>query len=494
MIKPHQTLALLLCVGLLAFITSLIFPKEGIQVAGLKIEYFSFDALVSEDSIEVKNIDEILASTVIEIDSTKIKDSLKLVALAYRKKMLRIQYKNDTPNLNFFFKSLEGSKKTRIVHYGDSQIEGDRITSYIRNEFQKAYGGTGPGFIPAFQVIPNMTVTQSHSENWKRYTAFGKRDSTLTHNQYGLLASFSKYSGSLSDMDSSNTSAWLEIKPSNIGYFRTRRFNQMKLLLGNNAQAFGMQVLVNDSIQVYADTIAANLNNRSIGINFKKSPANIKINFTGEEGPDIYGISLESYSGVIVDNIAMRGSSGTIFRKIDQQQLSQQYRKENIKLMILQYGGNAIPYITSEQRAKSFGRSFQKQIAYLKRLLPNCNFVVIGPSDMSTKLKDKFVTYPILPSVRDALKEAAFEEGCGYWDIYEVMGGANSMPAWVTASPQLAASDYVHFTPKGAKKIAELFYKAIMDDFQVYKGILPEENQNTTDSLNQPAPNASISK
>jgi hypothetical protein len=46
-----------------------------------------------------------------------------------------------------FFKNLSQSKKlnrpVRIMHYGDSQIEGDRITSYIRDKMQLRFGEAG---------------------------------------------------------------------------------------------------------------------------------------------------------------------------------------------------------------------------------------------------------------------------------------------------------------------------------------------------------------
>ena len=35
------------------------------------------------------------------------------------------------------------------MYYGDSQIEGDRITSYLRQTLRKEYGGTGPGLVSA---------------------------------------------------------------------------------------------------------------------------------------------------------------------------------------------------------------------------------------------------------------------------------------------------------------------------------------------------------
>ena len=63
-------------------------------------------------------------------------------------KIERIHYPADVPD---FVKTLSKNlnrKSCRMIHYGDSQLEGDRITSYLRNRFQKIYGGSGPGFIP----------------------------------------------------------------------------------------------------------------------------------------------------------------------------------------------------------------------------------------------------------------------------------------------------------------------------------------------------------
>ena len=47
------------------------------------------------------------------------------------------------------------------------------------------------------------------------------------------------------------------------------------------------------------------------------SLSDVTIEFTGRSSPDIYAISLESNSGVIVDNIPVRGSAGLEFVMTD---------------------------------------------------------------------------------------------------------------------------------------------------------------------------------
>ena len=73
--------------------------------------------------------------------------------------------------------------------------------------------------------------------------------------------------------------------------------------------------------------------------------------------------------------------------------------------------------------------------------------------------------FPQLEPIRDALRQATLESGFGFWDLYEAMGGSNSMPSFVQADPPLASRDYLHFTPKGANLVAEMFYNALMLEY-----------------------------
>ena len=88
---------------------------------------------------------------------------------------------------------------------------------------------------------------------------------------------------------------------------------------------------------------------------------------------------------------------------------------------------------------------------------------------MSTKIKDKYVTYEHLPAVVEVLRNAALTTGCGFWDMYNAMGGYNSMPSWVNAEPELARPDYVHFSTRGARLISNMFYSALLFEYNNYE-------------------------
>jgi hypothetical protein len=88
---------------------------------------------------------------------------------------------------------------------------------------------------------------------------------------------------------------------------------------------------------------------------------------------------------------------------------------------------------------------------------------------MSLRENGKYITYPGLEAIRDALRNAALESGFGFWDLYEAMGGKNSMPSFVNANPALASPDYIHFNNLGINLVAEMFYNALMVEYSEFE-------------------------
>jgi hypothetical protein len=98
----------------------------------------------------------------------------------------------------------------------------------------------------------------------------------------------------------------------------------------------------------------------------------------------------------------------------------------------------------------------------VKRQIPDALVLFIGPGDMSTMVNGNMVTYPLLPYLDVKLREACSNNGWAFWSMFRAMGGENAMPAWVDQG--LAATDYTHFSPKGSRLIAELFFTSLYLD------------------------------
>ena len=56
-----------------------------------------------------------------------------------------------------------------------------------------------------------------------------------------------------------------------------------------------------------------------------------------------------------------------------------------------------------------------------------------------------------------------------FWNLYEAMGGENSMVAFVDAKPPLANKDYTHLNFLGGKRIASVFAKSLFVEVQNYE-------------------------
>src|SRR5690606_16350135 len=109
-----------------------------------------------------------------------------------------------------------------------------------------------------------------------------------------------------------------------------------------------------DGNSVKSGTLLANTPFEVIKVNFEKTPQEVVVNFKGKDSPDVYALSLEGNTGVVMDNIPLRGSSGTIFTKMDKTLMANAYAHLSPDLIILQFGGNVIPYLKSEKECEDY--------------------------------------------------------------------------------------------------------------------------------------------
>ena len=163
----------------------------------------------------------------------------------------------------------------------------------------------------------------------------------------------------------------------------------------------------------------------------------------------------------------MRGCSGTVFAHVtDRKTLEPFFKRNKVKLLILQYGGNSVPYLKSEKRLQEYKKSLIAQIELFKSMSPETKILFIGPADMATNVKGKKETYPQLEPTINMLKEVCSETGIAFWNLYDAMGGHNSMIEWVNAN--LAGKDYLHFTRDGASKVADMLFETYLMYYRFY--------------------------
>ena len=355
------------------------------------------------------------------------------------------------------------NKSIRILHYGDSQIEGDRTTREIRNFFQEKYGGTGTGFQNMTPFVPMAAVAHKTDGKWLRMTSFGRQDQRQSDGRYGVTGIANRFNSQAEG----KYDAFINFYPRSYGYKKAREFSKFQLFHGPLKDSLKISWFINDTLNQiqFMDTLT---DDSKLVVRASEPIKELRIEFKGAS-PDFYGISLDGKSGVNVDNISMRGSSGISFTQMDESHFKKELSNHEIALIILQFGGNSVPYFKTKESVKSYGQSFQRQIQLFKRLVPSASILVVGPSDMASKKGLKWLSYPIIREVRNTMMNVAFDERVGYFDLCGFMGGEGSMVEWVNKSPPLAGPDHIHFTRRGAKKVGIAIANAIKQELDRYE-------------------------
>ena len=461
--KPrHIVYSIWTVIALLGAICVIV-PKDGWHIGSFDLRFptlaeaLDMDAEPTPlplDTIEQLEPDTLstVRDTIVPLDTTTNHDTVvKAVRpVTPTAEPIRTQQADTRAHLALFYQALDSAHTmpVRVVHYGDSQIEEDRITNILRERWQKTYGGGGVGLIPLHQTIPTRSISQRLSINGitqkaqggpKRYIIYGPRSMRLNNSDYGVM-------GQVAVMDSTLVAGSEDIlltiepmtkKPKTYNYFSRVR-------------------LLTDSVRISSPLVSSPDNL----LHLPDSTTRCELRLQGRG--KVYGVSLETPTGVIVDNIPMRGCSGNIFTRLDSTTLRAFYSETNTRLIILQFGGNMIPQTENPATINGYVKTLRQQVRYLRACAPQASILFIGPSDMSTRIDGEMKTYPLVPYLDRMLQKMAHEEQIAYWSMYNAMGGENSMVKWVEIG--LAGSDYVHFTRSGANKIGKIL-GAWLDDY-----------------------------
>ena len=481
-------LSLFVVLGLMAWL----YPASGITIADTTFRFPALtdifekkDPAKADEATDLavendpqKAIEEMMAATQAK-EFAEFSDSLKFYEDFFKNGRTRFDVPGDDPTwFDRFFLHLElakiDSNVVHIMHYGDSQLEEDRISATIREALQAEFGGGGPGMLPAVLNIPSQSTSVWNNGDLTRFLLFGPEEDRADHNRYGPLAQVSKLQGS----------AVIGIKKrenkkddfphvggySNIKVLASKRGN-LKVRL-----AYETTVVENEGTdkekrkKKFVDAPAPNDEKfeklRVFSWKLPDTTSNAKIYLGGNA--EIYAISVDGPYGVAVDNVAMRGSSGTIFHRMDQQLLAESYKVMNARLIIMEYGGNLVPSL-NKNNVDYTKKLIARQIQAIQKANPDADIVFIGPADMAKQIDGKIKSYPGLALTIATLREVALENGAAYWDMYRVMGGEGSMRSWVKQSPPLAGADYIHFSRRGAAYMGELFVNALRMHYDYFK-------------------------
>lgn len=465
-LTPFHSLTLLLTLGIACLGLSLIWPEGGIGQDPWKLRFYAWNRI---DTAAATASD--MQAHIAQLDSIALADSLQrlndTVHVQRTNTLTSLQFK-DGNSLPFhsFFEALDSAhvRNVDVFHFGDSQIECDRMTQILRVQLQTTFGGYGPGMISPVPLVATSHIVQSQSPEWKRCTAYGYQDTKVKHSVYGAMCSFGRFDCNGKD----STEASIELSPTRFGDARNKTYRTARVYYRCPDGPASLQA-ESDGVRIWHRHLSQTPDVAMAEILLPETPKKLRLVFRAAQSPEVHGIQLEEPTGVSVSNIALRGSDGFLFTRTHLPAMGRTFAHENTRLIILQFGGNSIPYLKSAAHAQQCADQMGHQIRALRNIAPHAAILVVGPSDMSTSIDGVLQSYPYVAAYNDALKAKAFELDCAFWDMYAVMGGRNSMIAWVNHQPPYAGPDYTHFTPIGARKMGDFLAKALLDEYQVWK-------------------------
>lgn len=423
-------------------------------------EDFDFDELFDEDSTETEaylpNANNVTYASLfsfaylndfLETEKDKIDLFLKGKGLKLKKQKLS----GNTIQLRNFYSALRKSKskQVRIAHYGDSAIEGDLITADLRQIFQRKFGGRGAGFVSITSKDVNfrMTTRHSFSNDWEEASLYTKNPKRLPLGISG-------------EIFINKANSWVEYKT-------TRRFSTVKTfdearLFYSDASASDINYSFNNGAKEKVK-LQSGKEIKQLVLSKENSSA-LRLEFPQNKQGYFYGVSLESGPGVYIDNYPLRGNTGVDLQDIEIATLKQFDKYMNYDLIIFEFGLNALS--AKLGNFERYQKSMVKVINQFKKAFPKAGIILVGAHDKSIKQGGKFTTDPTVAKLIKAQIKIAQETGIAFWNLFEAMGGKDSMIKWVNSNPPLAHKDYIHFNDLGAKKEAELFSEAILSQYK----------------------------
>ena len=334
--------------------------------------------------------------------------------------------------------SARDKKVVSIVHIGDSHIQANYITGMVRNLFQDDFGNAGRGLVFPYRLA------NSYGPNDVKFNYVGKWDycsikKDFESNKIGMVG--------YSAIPQPNSE--LSIKVSEKG---SLTFNKVTIL-----DEFGTLLPISDSNvisweRINNQTFIASENLIS-EIRFK-STHSIKIK------PNIQGVILTNdSSGILYHSMGVNGA--TVSQYLRSSNFQNQMVDLDAKLTVISFGTNDCYTYSSKFCSSCVKEDYQKMIQRIRKQDPDMAILITTPSDHFFRRR---YSNKNLVKLRSVLYEIVDEENVALWDLYQIMGGKNSILDWQKAS--LARRDLIHFTKEGYEKQGDLLYRALMYHYE----------------------------
>lgn len=344
----------------------------------------------------------------------------------------------------------------RALHWGDSTIAADGLTSTVRARLQSRFGDAGPGFLAVHvdkRWASRPNVVRVPKGNWKTRTiTFGGSGSGT----YGLAGTVSTAVGGASSVLA--------------GHAAGEDARQLLHTFDVHYQLQPSGGTLTVTVEGQPAVVLATAGER-VGDAFHRieAPAGARrVTLTaGEDGPvTVYGVALEAAGpGVTWESFGVQGAGPGSMMRQGKGHLSRQIGRRDASLLVYQVGGNelGLPALT-RGGGTAWKERYGGVLARLRAGEPGASCLVITPLDQAERDRGEIRSKPALDRMIELERQVAWEQGCAFWDARAAMGGKDSFARWLGL--KLAWTDLYHLTGKGLTLIGNTFADALLDEYE----------------------------
>ncbi|MEY5048025.1 MAG: hypothetical protein RLZZ175_1384 [Bacteroidota bacterium] len=360
----------------------------------------------------------------------------------------------DKTTANLFFSKLDSLRaglknKVSILHLGDSHIQADFLSGKIRQLFQNddEFGDGGHGL--AFPY----NITKTNNPTWYKSTYTGTWQSTRINkpsceSECGIngaeALTYDKNANFTVNVCAYDGHCRTFNKVKIFGYIPDYDLFELKITAKSDTTFYIKSIEVDSVLHVTEYTLSQSVSSASFSL-VKKLPTQNKFIFTG--------LSLENEDrGIVYHSVGLNGATAGTFIKSNK--LINQTASLSPDLIIISLGTNDA--FSSYFSKETFEYNLSALVEKLHVANPKTFIIITTPGDSFRKGKAN----PNYAITSKTIKEIAHAYGCGVWDFYKVMGGANSIAKWY--KKQLCQADRLHLTRKGYELQANLLFDALM--------------------------------
>lgn len=349
-----------------------------------------------------------------------------------------------------------GEGQARITFYGASHVASDLFTGIVRQKLQSRFGESGPGFVmPAkpWKWYRHSGIRVERSRGWKTIRVEARAPKAERYGYAGVaLESKDKYAS---------------------GVIETRRNGGLKgvasrfeLFYLKQPRGGHMVVFIDGKRMKRLSTEASHYETAYEIFEAPEAHHRFEIRTQGDGAVRVFGVAIERDTpGIILDTVGIPGARAANHLLWDDTIYREHLAKRTPDLIVLAYGTNEAG--DDDVAIETYESELVNVMTRIREIAPQASCVLVGPSDRPLETEDKsYSPRPRTGLIIESQRRVAAEFSCGFFDLVAFMGGPMSMLRWVAADPPHGASDHVHYTLRGYKRLAEVFSQALIADYQ----------------------------